>query len=347
MSLPRHTAAGPAVGVRVDAGGRMGVGHAVRCLALTQEMRGRGVDVTVYGSLDVPWVRNGYERAGVPVESPGKILDATLTHVVIDGYDVPASLGESLRSNGIHVTALVDDAFGAHQIADLYVDQNYGAQPHIGGPAGSTALAGVPYALFRDEILAARSAEAHAADGVPRVLAVFGGTDPFGASDLLVPMLLDTGEPLQLLVLCPDPDRADHLRALPRAAGQEVEVVASVPDIAAAAAASDLAVSAAGSTVWELLTIGTPTAVVCVVDNQEPGYRATTDDGLVLPAGRLPALAAGDAAERSAAVAALRRLLTEPELRTSLRVGGMRLFDGRGRARVADAMGVRKPEGSA
>lgn len=340
MSLPRDTTSGLAVGVRVDAGGRMGVGHAVRCLALTQELRGRGLPVTVFGRLDIDWVRAGYEQVDVPVRAAEQMLDAPLSHAVVDGYDIPSSLGQSLRDNGIRVAALIDDDFGAHQVADLYVDQNFGARPHEGGPEGSVALAGPDYALFRDEILAARSNAAAQSSAPVKVLAVFGGTDPFGASEVLVPMLLDTGVPMHLLVLCPDPERAIRLRRLPVASGQEVEVVAALPDLAATAAGCDLAVSAAGSTVWELLTVGTPTAVVCVVDNQEPGYRATTAAGLVVPAGRLPALTSPnpDARERAEAVTALHRLLTDADLRRSLREGGRRLFDGRGRERVADAL---------
>lgn len=329
-----------AVGVRVDAGGAMGVGHAVRCLALVQELRRRGCPVTVFGRLDVPWVLAGYQRAGAELRPAQELAGARLSHALLDGYEIPADVGESLRGNGIHVTALVDDSFGAHQVADLYVDQNYGGLPHRGGPPGSTALAGAPYALFRDEILAARSTAPPAPTDAPRVLAVFGGTDPFGASDTLLPMLLETGEPMHLLLLCPDAERAERLRALPRGPGQEVRIVPAVADIARAAAECDLAVSAAGSTVWELLTVGTPTAVVCVIDNQEPGYRATTDAGLVLPAGRLPALVAGDEGERTAGIEQLRRLLRDASLRESLRANGMALFDGRGRERVADAMGL-------
>ena len=338
----------PTVGIRVDAGGHTGVGHAVRCLALGQELVRRGHPVCVFGELGVPWVQAGFERIGAPVRTADALPGTLLSHVVIDGYEIPADLGASLRRNGVHVTTLVDDRFGAHQVADLYVDQNLGASPHTGGPDGCIALAGPRYTLFRDEVLAARDAAQSVPSGAPRalllpppsVLAVFGGTDPYRASDVIVPLLFETGAPMSLTVVCPDPARADRLRALPHGPHQIVTVVGALEDLGTVAARSDLAVSAAGSTVWELLAIGTPTAVVCVVDNQEPGYLAATEAGIVLPAGRLPRLRADDARERTAAVESLGRLLTDSILRERLSEDGMRLFDGRGRARVADAMGL-------
>lgn len=332
------------VAVRVDASANIGVGHAVRCLALVQELSRRSIRVTVFGMLDIGWVADAYERLGVPVMSPSKIDRAHVTHAVIDGYDISPELGAGLRSNAVRVLAMVDDEFGAGQIADVYVDQNYGARPHVGGPDGSIALAGPPYSMFRDEVLAVRSAPAleHTrvtSDAAPRVLAVFGGTDPHGAAEVLVPMLVETGAPMQLTVVCPDPARGARLSSVPvQGPHQHVTVTAVLPNLAATAAAHDVAVSAAGSTVWELLTIGTPTAVVCVVDNQEPGYRATTGSGLVVPAGRLSALDRGDTRERAQAVDDLAGLLTDPARRAQLREQGMKVFDGRGRARVADAL---------
>ena len=332
------------VAVRVDASANIGVGHAVRCLALVQELSRRSVRVTVFGMLDIGWVADAYERLGVPVMSPSQIDRAHVTHAVIDGYDISPELGAGLRSNAVRVLAMVDDEFGAGQVADVYVDQNYGARPHVGGPDGSIALAGPPYSLLRDEVLAVRSAPVleHTrvtSDAAPRVLAVFGGTDPHGAAEVLVPMLVETGAPMQLTVVCPDPARGARLSSVPvQGPHQHVTVTAVLPNLAATAAAHDVAVSAAGSTVWELLTIGTPTAVVCVVDNQEAGYRATTGSGLVVPAGRLTQLQTGDRNEREAGVESLARLLTDGQLQHHLRRRGMAQFDGRGRERVADAL---------
>ena len=87
---------------------------------------------------------------------------------------------------------------------------------------------------------------------------------------------------------------------------------------------------------WELACLGVPTALVCVTDNQRLGYRAATRE-LCLPAGELARLGPGGA-DVTLALDSFRRLLSDAGLRLALARGGVRLIDGRGRERVADAL---------
>lgn len=340
----------PKVALRVDAHPLTGVGHAIRSLALAQEFLSRGVPVTVYGELAVDWVADAYRRVAVPVRPAASLAEAAPTHAVLDGYDLSPDLGRALRARAVRVLALVDGEFGAAQVADVYVDQNVGASPHLGGPDGSASLAGPRFALLRDDVLRAREVRRHRARptntppnrrdaATPQVLAVFGGTDPFDAAGTMVPLLLGTGAPICLTVVSPT-DRTCAATALSPGAGQHVRVVGALSDLPAAAAAADLVVTAAGSTVWELLTIGVPTAVVAVVDNQVAGYTATTSAGLVAGAGHLPLLQdpSNGMTERAAVSATLRHLLTDPAARNRLASTATSLFDGAGRIRVADAL---------
>ena len=74
------------------------------------------------------------------------------------------------------------------------------------------------------------------------------------------------------------PDDADWL-----------EVADDPPDVAAIFAGADAAVAAAGTTTWELLTVGVPTALVQVADNQRH-VMAITDQGCALSAGGVDGL---------------------------------------------------------
>lgn len=333
----------PHVGLRVDADTRIGVGHAVRCLALSQELRARGVPVSLFGRLEVPWVRSGYERAGVTLHDAAELPPPDMTHAVLDGYDLPAALGVGLRERGVRVLAMVDGAFGAHQHADLYVDQNYGGVVDVPKPVPEArCVAGIEYALFRDEVLAARDLSAAVGSNPPRVLVVFGGTDPMHACPEYVGRLVATGAPMHLIAVAASDQHAEQVRAVEFGPQQQIEVLAPPPDLLALAATCDAAVSAAGSTIWELLAVGVPTASVCVIDNQEPGYVTTVRDEIVLPGGRLPQLRSSDdtvrEAEASATRHSLARLVDDAHLRARMRTAGRRLVDGWGRARVADLL---------
>lgn len=326
----------PQVGLRVDAHPATGVGHAVRLLALSQELLARGASVTVFGELEVPWVARDFAAAGIELRPADEITDAALSHAVIDGYDIPATVGTALRARGVRVLAMVDGPFGAQQEADVYVDQNYGARPRL-VDVGQLALAGVECALFRDEVLRARSPRPRLE--VPRLLVVFGGSDPYAACPELAALALRTSHPVEVIAVAATDAIAERLVGLDLGEGQTVEIVRNPPDLPALASTCTAAISAAGSTIWELLCLGVPTASVCVVDNQEQGYAATNDAGLTVPGGRLPRLRGEDAGtEQQIATDSIRALLTDTDLRAAMAVRGQALVDGRGRERVADAL---------
>lgn len=334
------------IALRCDASPETGTGHVVRCLALGDELTARGVRVTLLGEVrGVPWLQDQVGSRGLEVvPAPGEpdalaaaAVRLGLDAVVLDGYHLDTGSGSALRAAGVTVLSVLDETFGAGQDADLYLDQNFGAVARSDVPTGRQLL-GLGHALFRDEVLRHRpDGPRGAVTGTPRVLAVFGGSDPYAAAPVVLPLVLAAGRPVHVVAVAARPEVADRLAAVPTAPGQHVEVVAPTPDLAALAATCDLAVTAAGSSVWEFLCLGLPALLVCVVDNQAPGYDAVTGQGLAEPFGHLSRLR-DDPTARDAATATLARLLDDPARRTALSEQGMALVDGRGRARVADAL---------
>jgi spore coat polysaccharide biosynthesis predicted glycosyltransferase SpsG len=155
-----------------------------------------------------------------------------------------------------------------------------------------------------------------------------------GAAARVIPSLLatDTDTPLEVTAVASDPSSVDRIAALPRSASQRVRVIPPQPDLAALTTDMDLVISASGSTVWELLAIGVPTAVVCVVDNQRMGYQAVLDAGIATGLGFLQAYDAAGATH------ILRDLIETPSRVAELAIRGQQLIDGRGRSRVADEL---------
>ncbi|KNX37766.1 PseG/SpsG family protein [Luteipulveratus halotolerans] len=334
-------AAAAHVVLRCDAHPSFGVGHVVRCLALAQELIARGHRVTLLGGLgEIAWLERLVDETGVALVRPGDDLTAVVEQavdlgadaVVIDGYHLAPDLGARLRERGVVVLAMVDGSFGSAQEADVYVDQNLRATPHTGGPNGSVALAGIEHALFRDSVLERRRSSVPQPHDPPRVLAVFGGTDPYDAAVTVVPLLLETGAPVHVTVVAARDEVRTTLAGLAVGPRQQVEVVDPVADLGALAVTCDAAVSASGSSVWELLCLGVPTAVVCVVDNQRLGYEMTLAEHVVAPVGLLDELRAGVPAP------GLLPLITDADVRADLAERGQSLVDGRGRERVADAL---------
>ena len=343
----------PTVGVRCDAGPATGVGHLVRCVALAEELVGRGLGVVFLGDLGgLPFAQRQLADRGLPLlpapVAPEDLADLAvalgLAAVVLDGYHLDPGIGTALTARGLPVLALSDGAFGADQRATIHLDQNLGAVRPAHLPPGTEALSGLAHVLLRDLVRSRRPAAARVvttdtanAQGPASVLAVFGGTDPTAAVLTLAPLVLGTGEPLHLRAIASTPATVEVLQRLRPGPRQTLTVLPPADDLPALAVQADLVVSAAGSSVWELLCLGTPTALVCVSDNQEAGYREVVSRGLVEGLGHVAALRDHEPT-RTAATARLRTLLRDPGARARLAARGLAAVDGRGRERVADAL---------
>lgn len=338
-----------AVGIRCDAGPTTGVGHLVRCVALAEELRSRGVAVHFLADLGgLAWARRQLAARGLPCHrpptGPGELATACATlrldAVVLDSYELPPGYGRQVRAAGRTVLAVVDgDPRG--MCADMYLDQNLDAE--LSGLAllpGTVHLAGLRYVLLRDAVRCRRPAAPPDAGGtgrVPRVVCFFGGTDPFRAAPAAIRLLVATGATFDAVVVGASAAVRAELTAVEPGPGQTITVLPPTDDLPALLAGADLAVSASGTSTWELLCLGVPSALVWVVDNQRLGYHRAVARRLVAGLGRLADLNDGQPPARRA-TAVLRDLLTDPARRAELARRAWSVVDGRGRERVADAL---------
>jgi spore coat polysaccharide biosynthesis predicted glycosyltransferase SpsG len=317
----------------------------MRCLALSEELVGRGVRVTfVCAAWSVPWVARALADRAIdfvpPAETPEEHTRLLSTlgadAVVFDSYRLPSEVYRAVREASLRTLALVDgDLRGAE--ADLLLDQNIGSElDDVAVPPGTRRLAGLMYALLRDDILAHRPAQPRPPRyvEVPEVFAVFGGTDPLAAGPVVAALLTATGLPFHATFVAPRPQTRAEIERLAIGHGQRITVVGATDRFADHAAAADLVISASGSSTWELMCIGAATALVCVADNQATGYARAVRTRAVAALGELVEIRAYPAAPLEVLV----RLLESPSARGELARAGWSLVDGQGRVRVADAL---------
>jgi spore coat polysaccharide biosynthesis predicted glycosyltransferase SpsG len=326
------------IGIRCDAGARRGVGHLVRCVALAEELVERGVTVRFLADLGgVAWAEQQLTRRGLPwhpaPDDPDGLVAACerlgLDALVIDSYTLPPEHSLSVRRTGRPVLAIVDGDFRG-QSADIYVDQNLDAEITTSDALG---LAGLDYALLRGAVRQLRplGAPVHATTRTPKVVAFFGGTDAYRAAPQVAELLTRTGMPFDATVVAADESLRRDLLAVRPGAGQRFEIISPTDDLPKLLAGADLAVSASGTSTWELLCLGLAAALVWVVDNQITGYERTVAHGYAAGLGRLGQIGEG-------AVDVLRELLTSPGSRAALATRAWSAVDGRGADRVAGAL---------
>ncbi|WP_030440629.1 PseG/SpsG family protein [Actinoplanes subtropicus] len=326
------------VGIRCDAGARTGVGHLVRCVALAEELVARGAGVRFLSDLGgVAWAEAQLSQRGLPGHPPpfdpvglvAAVERLEIDALVIDSYTLPPAHSVAVRKTGRRVLAIVDGDFRG-QTADIYVDQNLDARIDVEDAIG---LAGLDYALLRSSVRSLRpvTPPVHRPGRTPKVVAFFGGTDAYRAAPQVAALLTRTGVGFDATVIAANEELNAELSAIPAGPGQRFEIISPTDDLPKLLAGADLAVSASGTSTWELLCLGLPAALVWVVDNQILGYDRTIARGYAAGLGQLGHL--GDDA-----VSTLRALLTDASWRTELAAKAWAAVDGRGVERVASAL---------
>lgn len=313
--------------LRADGSTAMGLGHVMRLVALAERACDLGVEpcFVVGGAATARDILIGRGFAAVPVgEEPGGWLaDVGRDDLVIfDGYHFGVELFRSAGRRAFRV-AVVDDFDGGHFPVDVLLNQNPVPSPHYSVNADGVVLVGPRYALVRQEFLPHR--RDRSTDTPNTLLVTMGGSDVAGLARVAAQhdgwrayferMLVVVG-PAGDLPSC----------ALP--AG--VQIVRAPADVAETFAAADAAISAAGSTTWELLAMGLPTALVQVADNQRHIGPGLVREGAALFLGGREdfAYALGEAA----------RDLAEPRKRRRLSTNALTLVDGRGADRLLEQL---------
>jgi UDP-2,4-diacetamido-2,4,6-trideoxy-beta-L-altropyranose hydrolase len=233
---------------------------------------------------------------------------------VFDGYPfLTSDVPRAARARGAFV-AVVDDHDGGDVECDLVVNPNWLDGARYGGAA--RALCGPAYALVRSEFGAFR--RRRGAEG-RTLLVTLGGSDAGGITDAVLAAVEAAGA-FQHVVLVVGP------AAIAPAPRPGLEVVRDPRDVASVFDRADAAVSAAGSTTWELCCLGVPSVLLEVAPNQRLVAMTATRTGA--------AFVAGSVGDLGAALGQL----TRPDVRARVSERALATVDGLGARRVAAAL---------
>lgn len=250
--------------------------------------------------------------------------------VVVDGDRFRSDFLANIQAGGFRVLLVDDFADRDSFPADLIVNPNSGVDEHMyrkrafGGPL----LSGERYVLLRREFR--RSVERmEFREESPRILVTLGGSDPENMAPRIAEALQSWSK-LQITVVAgPGYDKLSELQKMETI---NLRVVHNASNIKELMRNSDLAVIAAGGTVWELLNVG------CVVLSysrnpvQARVVRDLANRGVVVDMGSTRNF------EPVKLLASMREIVSVPgrcQLVASL---GQALVDGLGATRVVEEM---------
>lgn len=331
--------------IRADAGHGIGVGHLMRCIALGQAWQDQGGQVVFACYELADELRTRITTEGFRVTSifsePGSHGDAEetaemmarckATQLVIDGYHFNREYHRWFCTIGTRVT-LIDD-YGTARDAEIIVNQNAYAVAGDYRETQARLCIGGRYAMLRREFRTNRNAAPPHKNRLERVLVSCGGSDPHNATERIVTAVAGCDQDCELIVVAGSMSRrAESIRHLLDSLSVRFQLHDNVHDMSALMREVDVAVVAAGSTCWELASLGVPILAVVTAENQVRVAETVEHHGIGWSLGW------ADEISKDRFQTLFKRIRGEPDLLAQASAAGRHLIDGLGAVRVARAI---------
>ena len=334
--------------IRADATIAMGTGHVTRCLALAQAWLDSGGVVIFAAARLTPAIVDRLKSEGMEIAdlhlASGNAQDAhelaalarerRATWVVVDGYRFDSAYQRRIKDAGLRLLFIDDTGQCGLYCADIVLNQNaYATEEMYFERFPSTKLLlGPNYALLRREFTRWREWRRGFAPVAQRLLITMGGSDPENCTARIIraAQAIDlNGFEITVAIGGSNP-HVDSLYALASRLPRNIRMQVDVGNMAELMACADLAISAAGSTCYELALLQVPMLLLALADNQVPTARALANAGAAIDAGCFVTF------DDRRFTSLLRNVIMDRKLRRSLAQRARRLVDGLGAHRVCE-----------
>lgn len=337
--------------IRADASSTMGMGHVMRCLALAQEWQNRGGSVCFISAIGIPSLHERLNKESMEVHalqaaqaSEEDLLETLATArshhsqwLVLDGYHFSPAFMLRIQEAGLHLLLLDDvadrDLSGVEAVLNQNAYATVAMHQHF-APCPALLL-GASHTLLRREFLQYRGGHEVRQDA-SRVLVTLGGADPGNATQLVMQAMGQlAARRLEVRLILGAANK--HLGSLQEELGvlrekHAAEILVNPPDMPGLMAWSDVTITAAGSSCWELCCLGVPQLMLVTADNQRMMPPYFIEHGLADVFGDMTEARVAELATR------LDTLLGDFEKRGRLSHAARQVIDGNGAARVVEFM---------
>lgn len=290
--------------IRADASLDIGTGHIMRCLTLASTLRNAGATCHFIcrehqGNLIQQIRELGFTATGLSSNSESiaaseniysrwlgndwfsdaeetlAAINGSVDWLIVDHYAIDHNWETKLRS-ACHGVMVIDDLANKVHDCDILLDQNLGHNRKNYTqlvPAECKILAGPMYALIRTEFSDQRllSLERRNEPALKHILITMGGVDKGNATGLVLSVLQDCSLPADCeitVVMGLHAPWLSDVQEFAKTMKRQTKVLINVENMAKLMTGSDLAIGAAGSTSWERCTLGLPSIVLVLAENQ-------------------------------------------------------------------------------
>ena len=331
--------------IRADASEKIGIGHLMRCLALGQAWKdagGKVIFITVCqteGLLQHLKAEN-FEIILIPDKHPNPsdwrstkniINNYANTWVVLDGYHFDTSYQKRIKDLEHRLLVVDDMAHLKHYYADIMLNQNlYAHELNYCCEPYTKLFLGTKYVLLRREFLKWQGWKRKISKIASKLLISMGGTDPENVTYKVIQALQKVeikGLEAKVAVGGSNPHH-EKLQLAIRNSRFPISLEENVTKMDELMAWADMAISAGGSTCWELAFMALPNLILIWTDNQQSIAARLETAGAALNLGWHENVSFTDIAQ------AVKKLLSSVELRAKMAQSGRAMVNGKGVSRV-------------
>lgn len=332
--------------IRSDASSKIGTGHVVRCMALAQAWLEVDVQVTFLMAVKVSALESRLQAEGMRVDHllvlPGSQADAEQTvskaktlgslWVVVDGYQFGADYQRTLKTAGLKLLLIDDYGHAEHYCADLVLNQNVCAEENLYANRESSTqlLLGTSYALLRKEFWPWQGWQRKIPIVARKILVTLGGADPDNVTFKVLEALqrLKVNNLEVIAVVGGSNPHYEQLQTAVEDSEIAITLRHNVAHMSELMAWADLAITAGGSTCWELAFMGLPSLVIILAENQCAIAEKLDTIGAAINLGWHNTISINALQQHT------NRLANTPNLRQAMTESNRQLIDGEGSQRV-------------
>lgn len=270
---------------RADAGQSIGYGHFIRTLALADMLKD-DFDCEFYTQEPSEYQKREMEAVCPFRELPAdeKRFELFLNQlegdeiVVLDNYFYTTDYQKRIKEKGCKLVC-IDDMHDKHYVADAIINhgpvslKDFDCEPY-------TKLAlGQDYVLLRKPFLQPIR-KRHRSN---TVIVNFGGADPLCLTDKVISLLIQLNAPFEIITILGDKtflseENRKEVRILKNLSAQQMADLFE---------SSAFGILPASTVSMEAMSRGLPLMIGFFADNQEEGYKKSTENGTFIPLGNL------------------------------------------------------------
>lgn len=332
--------------IRADASTQMGTGHVMRCMALAQAWQEAGGQTILAMAIEAPVLEARLTSEGVEIFHlsvlPGSVEDAQKTAslarqidvrwLVVDGYHFGSEYQRIIKDAGLSLLFVDDCGHTDYYYADIILNQNIYAHEGLypNRESYTQILLGTHYVLLRREFWQWRGWQRSHPAVASKLLVTLGGADPDNVTFRMIQALqLVEMDCLEVVVVVGGSNpNYELLQTAVEESRFPIRLERNVTNMPELMAWVDVAITAGGSTCWELAFMGLPSLVLILADNQQAIAEKLGGMGVAVNLGWHEDVAVGDIA------GTIRQLLVSAEARAEMVRLARKLVDGEGTARV-------------